>query len=208
MINVFDKYYKEYDQWYEENKFVYLSEIAAIRKVLPENAKGLEVGVGTGRFAAALNTHYGLDLSQNMLCIARERGINVVAASAQEIPFKSGVFDYITFIISICFINNYRKALEQAIRVLKPAGRVIIGFVDKDSFLGRAYKEKKSLFYEKANFFNVKEIGDLARNAGLSNIHYYQTLFALPRQIDSVEEPKEGFGQGGFVVVAGTKSTN
>jgi len=52
-MSVFDRYYKEYDAWYDRNKFVYLSELEAIREVLPREAKGLEVGVGTGRIAQA-----------------------------------------------------------------------------------------------------------------------------------------------------------
>jgi ubiquinone/menaquinone biosynthesis C-methylase UbiE len=48
---VFDKYFKEYDEWYEKNKLAYLSEVAALKKVIPKGKKGLEIGVGTGRFA-------------------------------------------------------------------------------------------------------------------------------------------------------------
>jgi len=52
--NIFDIYPKEYDNWYEENKFAYLSEIEALKKVIPEKGEGLEIGVGTGRFAQPL----------------------------------------------------------------------------------------------------------------------------------------------------------
>jgi len=36
MNNIFDKHYKRYDAWYEKHKFVYLSELEAIKKVLPK----------------------------------------------------------------------------------------------------------------------------------------------------------------------------
>ena len=62
--NSFQKYSKEYDQWYERNKFAYLSEIEALKKVIPEQGKGLEIGVGTGRFAQSLGISVGLDPSE------------------------------------------------------------------------------------------------------------------------------------------------
>jgi len=60
-VNIFDRYYKRYDNWYEKNKFAYLSELKTVRKVLPRKGKGLEIGVGTGRFAAALGISTGID---------------------------------------------------------------------------------------------------------------------------------------------------
>jgi len=33
----------------------------------------------------------------------------------------------------------------------------------------------------------------------------YQTLFHLPPNIKDIEEPRKGFGQGGFVVIKGIK---
>lgn len=50
-MNIFDAYPKEYDQWYERNRFAYLSEIETLKKVISETGRGLEIGVGTGRFA-------------------------------------------------------------------------------------------------------------------------------------------------------------
>ncbi len=67
MKNIFDKRYKKYDAWYKENKFAYLSELEAIRKVLPKKGKGLEIGVGTGRFAAPLGIKFGIDPSEDMI---------------------------------------------------------------------------------------------------------------------------------------------
>lgn len=56
MSGIFDRYYKRYDAWYGRNRYTYLSELRAIRKFLPRKGKGLEIGVGTGRFAGPLKT--------------------------------------------------------------------------------------------------------------------------------------------------------
>ena len=75
MSDIFDKYYKKYDAWYDKHKFAFLSELEVIMKVLPRDEKGFEIGVGTGRFAAALGITMGIDPSGKMLDIAQERGM-------------------------------------------------------------------------------------------------------------------------------------
>ena len=205
-MKIFDRYYKKYDAWYDKNKFAYLSELKAIRKVLPKKGKGLEVGVGTGRFAQALGIESGIDPSKNMIEIARERGVNVKLGYGERLPFKNATFDYEAVIITICFTKNPEKVLKEAYRVLKKKGKIIIGIVDKDSFLGKFYQKKKSAFYKEASFFGIKEITDLLKNTGFSKFSYYQTLYNFPDRIKSVQKPQKGFGRGGFVVIAGEKT--
>jgi len=205
MSSIFDKYYEKYDAWYDKNEFAYLSELKAIRKVLPKKGKGLEIGVGTGRFAQALGIESGIDPSKNMIKIARKRGINVKLGYGERLPFKNATFDYAAVIITICFTKNPKKVLKEACRVLKKKGKIIIGIVDKDSFLGKFYQKKKSPFYKKANFFNVKELTELLKKPDFSKFSYYQTLYKLPGEIKLAQRPRKGFGQGGFVVISGEK---
>jgi hypothetical protein len=47
-------YYRRYDDWFERHRAAYLSELLAIRALLPWEGRGLEIGVGTGRFAGPL----------------------------------------------------------------------------------------------------------------------------------------------------------
>ena len=206
MNNIFDRYHKKYDAWYDRNKFAYLSELKAVRKFLPKKrGKGLEIGVGTGRFAAPLGIKFGVDPSKNMIETARKRGVDVRLGSGERLPFKNAVFDYTAIIITICFVKNPEKVLKEACRVLKKKGKIIMGIVDKNSFLGEFYRKKKSVFYKKANFFNIGEIIDLLKDVGFSKFSYYQTLYKLPAEIKLVQKPRKGFGQGGFVVISGEK---
>jgi len=205
MNGIFDKYYRKYDTWYDRHKFAYLSEIGALKKVVPKKGEGLEIGVGTGRFASRLGIKYGVDPSENMLQIARKRGIDVRRAQGERLPFESSIFDYIAIIITLCFVKDPVKVLIEAKRVLKKRGKIIIGIVDKDSFLGEFYQRKKSLFYKQAHFFGVKEVTDLLKMSGFTRISYYQTIFKLPDEMISVEKPRKGFGRGGFVVISGIK---
>ncbi len=202
MSDVFDKHYKKYDAWYDKHKFAFLSELEAIKRVLPRDERGLEIGVGTGRFSSALGITTGIDPSRNMLELAQERGVNIRAGFGEDIPFLDGTFDYAVIIITLCFVKNPKKVLEEAHRVLKKGGRIIIGIVDKESFLGKFYRKKKSSFYRQARFLSVKEATDLLKKSGFTYFSYYQTISILPDKMFSVENPKKGFGKGGFVVIS------
>ena len=202
MSNVFDRYVKEYDMWYNKNQFAYLSELEVLKKVLPKKGTGLEIGVGTARFAAPLGIKFGIDTSRKMLKIARARGIDVKLASGENLPFNNSLFDYVIVINTLCFVKHPLKVLEEAKRVLKKTGKIIVGIIDKNSFLGKTYQKKKSLFYNKAHFLGVKEVINLLRTVGLKRISCYQTLFSFPDDITLIEKPRRGFGTGGFVVIS------
>lgn len=201
MRNLFNKYYKEYDAWYGRNRFAYLSEVEAIKKVLPKKGKGLEIGVGTGRFASRLGIRYGIDPSAKMLKIAKRRGIKTEVAYGENLPFGNNEFDYALIAITICFVNDPEKVIAESKRVLKENGRIIIGIVDKNSFLGKYYQKKKSKFYKAARFFSAKGIVNLLKKQHFSNFSFWQAIFDFPDKIKRVEIPKRGFGKGGFVVI-------
>lgn len=202
MSSLFDGHYREYDAWYDKHRLVFLSELEAIKKVLPEKGNGLEIGVGTGRFAHALGIGTGIDPSENMIQVAKKRDIDVCQACGESLPFKDSTFDYAAIIIALCFAQYPLKLLKETNRALKKNGQIIIGIVDKNSFLGNFYKKKKSPFYKKAHFFTVKNIIDMLRAAGFKGFSCYQTVFDLPDKISSVEKPQESFGKGGFVVIS------
>jgi len=205
MSNIFDKYYKKYDKWYDRNKFAYLSELEVLKKVIPKRGNGLEIGVGTGRFAAPLGITTGVDPSKKMLEIAKKRGVAVRLGYGEKLPFGNSVFDYVAIIITLCFVKAPAKVLTETRKVLKKNGKLIIGIIDKDSFLGKHYQRKKSVFYKQANFFSVKGLANLLKATGFIRFTYYQTVFHLPEKINSIEKPRKGFGKGGFVVISGEK---
>jgi ubiquinone/menaquinone biosynthesis C-methylase UbiE len=205
MNSIFDRYHKKYDAWYDRNKFAYLSELEAVRSVLPSWGRGLEIGVGTGRFSLPLGIDIGIDPSKDMLEIAKERGVSTRWGVGEDLPFLNDSFDYVAIIITLCFVRDPEKVLKEAWRVLAKNGKIIIGIIDKDSFLGKFYQKKKSVFYKEATFFSVGEVTDLLKSNGFKNISYLQTVFHLPEKISSIEKPQKGFGKGGFVVISAKK---
>jgi len=204
-MNVFDRHHRRYDAWYDKNRCAYLSELKAVRKVLPKRGRGLEVGVGTGRFAAPLGIGCGIDPSKNMREMARERGVDARPGVGEALPFRDAAFDYVVLIITLCFVRRPQRVLRESRRVLKRNGEIILGIVDKGSFLGRSYRKKKSAFYRQARFFSVPEATCLLSKAGFFGFSYYQTLYGSPGRIRSVQKPRKGFGRGGFIVIRGYK---
>jgi ubiquinone/menaquinone biosynthesis C-methylase UbiE len=206
-MNIFDQYSTKYDAWYDRNRCAYLSELAALKKAIPRGGLGLEIGVGTGRFAPPLGIAVGIDPSKNMIRIAEQRGVDARLGFGERLPFKNSTFDYVAIIIALCFVQNPQKVLNESKRVLKGKGKLVLGIIDKDSSLGRFYKKKKSVFYKQANFFSVGEVTELLKAIGFDRFYYHQTLFKSPYELRSVEEVRKGFGKGAFAVIRAETTT-
>lgn len=77
----FDNNIERYENWFENHKFACGSEMAAIRKLLPESQKGIEIGVGTGRFSVSLNIPFELEPSLKAGEISQKQGVHVCAGA-------------------------------------------------------------------------------------------------------------------------------
>jgi SAM-dependent methyltransferase len=206
-IRPFEEHLDEYENWFVENRLAYESELEAVRAHLPEGGRGLEIGVGSGLFAQPLGIGHGVEPSPRMRSAAAGRGIQVVEGVAEDLPFDDGAFDFALMVTTICFVDDARTALEEARRVVRPGGRVVVGLVDRDSPVGRSYQEhqEESVFYRDATFFTTEEVLSLMETVGLVSFRITQTLFHPLDQITAVEEFREGYGQGSFVVLSGKK---
>ena len=205
--DVFEKYAQEYDKWFDENKDVYKSEIMILRGLIPREGVGLEVGVGTGRFATPLGIKMEVEPAKAMADMARKRGINVHEGRAEALPFDDESFDFVLMMTTICFLEDPLLALEEAKRVLKPEGHIIIGIIDRDSPLGMSYERKKttSKFYKYANFHSADEVLNWLRSLNFGHIVTRQTIFKSPEEIDALEPFEEGHGKGAFVAISARK---
>lgn len=206
-ILVFEEHTREYDRWFETHSYAYESEVLAVRSLLPRSGKGLEVGVGTGRFAPRVGIKIGVEPAQVMASIARQRGVQVYEARAEALPFVDESFDSVLMVTTICFFNDPLRALRETWRVLKPLGHIAIGMIDKDSSLGKSYEAKKrgSTFYRYAHFYCVAQVIGWLKQLGFGAIKTCQTIFKLPKEMTAVEPVKDGYGEGGFVVISAQK---
>ena len=197
----------EYDDWFSRNRFAYESELEAVRTLLPRQGTGVEIGVGTGRFAGELGITLGVEPSRSMGNVARKRGIAVICGIAEALPFRDGRFDFALMVTVLCFFDDAEGALREAHRVLAPAGSLVLAFIDRNSPVGAMYEQRKgdSLFYRSATFYPALEVATLLRNAGFRTLAFRQTIFQAPGGMDRTDPVREGHGDGCFVVVRADK---
>jgi SAM-dependent methyltransferase len=205
-IEPFNGYSSKYEMWFEKNRYAYQSELNAVKMLLPRG-EGVEVGVGSGRFSTPFGIQFGVDPSLEMMKIARKRGIKVIGGVAEMLPFRRSLFDFILMVTTICLLPNVEVSLKEASRVLRSNGVLIIGFIDRNSPVGKLYLKHKeeNVFYRVANFYTAQEIIALLGKAGFHSFSFTQTIFRLLPEITSVEPVKDGYGEGSFVVIRAQK---
>jgi len=195
-IQVFENFHNRYDKSFTRHQWVYRSEIEAVSKLIPHGGIGLEVGVGTGKFATPFAVAAGLDPSRAMASIAKKKGIEVVRGVGENLPFAAETFDFVVLVTTICFVEDAYMTLREARRVLKDHGFVIVGLVDKDSTLGRFYESRKeaSVFYRAATFYSVNQVRDWLTGLSFADSCAYQTIFQPLDRIERMEPIWNGYG--------------
>ena len=139
-----------------------------------------------------------------MARIAQSRGISIARAVAEELPFADHTIDYILMVTTICFLTDLPAAFTEIHRVLKPGSLLIIGFIDRESPLGKKYELMKgtSRFYKGATFYSASQVMNNLSEAGFSDFQICQTIFTDPGNMSSCDPVQEGHGKGGFAVIS------
>ena len=94
-IAPFEKHVKQYEEWFVKNRWVYEAELRAVKDMIPTVGQGVEIGVGTGRFAEPLGIKMGVEPSKRMREIAQKKGIQVLDGVAEELSFDDSKFDFV-----------------------------------------------------------------------------------------------------------------
>ena len=206
-IKAFEKYTKQYDSWFDENSYAYRSEVLAIMELLNPNKNSVEIGVGSGRFAFPLGIKHGIDPSDKMRKLALKRGIEVIKGAAENLPYLDNSFDFVLMVTTICFLDDVKKAFDEVNRILNIDGCFIIGFIDKESPIGKIYMENKANnpFYNAAIFYSVNEVLNHLTNSGFKDFSFRQTIFKPLEKIKKIEPVENGYGKGSFIVIKANK---
>jgi SAM-dependent methyltransferase len=100
-------------------------ELAALRRLLGRGAgRCLDAGCGTGVATAAVAelgwSVVGVDVSEDLLQLARRRGLEVVRASANALPFGDASFDAAVSVWTHTDVDDFAAATTEVARVLQP----------------------------------------------------------------------------------------
>ncbi len=175
---------------------------------MPGSRAALEVGVGTGRFAANLGVRYGVEPLMPMAVLAAHRGVEVSLGRAEALPFTSESFDAVLFVTTLCFVRDPLKSLQEANRVLKVSGLLVVGMLDEDSPPGKPYSAKRSSdkFYIGSNFYPVSHVIAWILESGFDGLSSRQTIFNDVASMTRPDEVRIGHGDGLFVVLCARKT--
>lgn len=93
----FQRIAKTYDYWKRKNSYYYENLRRLLREYIPAGQRVVEIGTATGDILASLqpSTGTGIDLSTDMIAIAREKHVNNPALrfEAQDISDRQEPFD-------------------------------------------------------------------------------------------------------------------
>ncbi|WP_022799148.1 class I SAM-dependent methyltransferase [Thermus islandicus] len=125
-----------YEDWYRTplGAFVISEEERALRGLLPEGQRLLEVGAGTGYWLRRLpyRERVGVEPSAAMRRVgeARTPEARWVAGKGEALPFGDGAFDAVLLFTTLEFVEDVERVLQEARRVLRPGGALLVGILD------------------------------------------------------------------------------
>jgi len=95
---------------------------------LPSRARVLDVAAGTGLITRMLEARghevVALDLSSEMLAVARRCGATAVLAAAEALPFPDATFDGLTFGYLLRYVSEPVETMRELARVVRPGGAI------------------------------------------------------------------------------------
>jgi SAM-dependent methyltransferase len=171
--DVFEEYAEDYDRWFDEHHDVYLTELARIRKILPPpDSRSIEMGVGSGRFAAPLGIPLGLEPSRALARMARQRGVEVIQGRVENLPMKNGVCSSVLLVTVICFLHDPIPAFQELHRILIPRGDLIVAFIEREGQIHQKYLQdkEKGRFLSLARFYSSEEVRGFLRETGFQAV--------------------------------------
>lgn len=159
--------YKGYqDVWKQGIEPFHRARIDPIFCEIPEGAKVLDVGCNSGEFMLMCQTKgcdvTGVDVAPEIIEKAKAKGLNVLEADAENLPFPDATFDVLVCMEVLIHLHDPVKALKEFRRVLKPSG-VLLGSAPhanlerhfwEEKRLHRRYYDEGSLYHDLSESFD------------------------------------------------------
>ncbi len=181
MENIFNTWPEKYDQWFQTliGRLVEEYEVKLILEMLQivPGQRILDAGCGTGVFTRHLLTAEaqvdGLEISLPMLKRAKEKLVGYPFRSIQgdmlHLPFQDNRFDKFLSVTAIEFIEEAGAAVQEAFRVTRPGGCIVVATLNSLSPWASRRKEaarKGHPLFRQAIFRSPAEIRALTAIEG------------------------------------------
>jgi ubiquinone/menaquinone biosynthesis C-methylase UbiE len=208
MEAIFDKYAQHYDSWFmtPAGRKVFDLELDTLIEFIhpSQGMKLLDVGIGTGLFSlefARMGMDVsGIDPSEEMIAITRNRGLNAKIGAGEDIPFADNVFDVVLSMSSMEFSSDPDRFVSEMVRVARPCAPIVVAVLNLYAFHGMKRRIKgllKKTIFSKAHFYSFWELKHLLlRHA--SSVQVTSSVFINPKPspfILSRAEAVEKFGK-------------
>ncbi len=115
----------------------------------------------------------GLDVTAEVLEGA-PNGVRTVVGRAEDMPFPPAAFDAVVFVASLQFIEDWRKALAETMRVLSGGGRFIAMLLNPASAFYRDKLRNNRSYVRKMRHSDLQEI-----EAAIKRVFTVQTEYFL-----------------------------
>lgn len=131
------RYYDDFSHSYERGRgygYHQMIDDLEVQVTTPyaQGARVLELGCGTGlilaRIAEVATEAVGIDLSEGMAQLARDRGLDVHIGSVSDLPFEDDQFDLTYSFKVLAHVPDIEAALREAVRVTRPGGHLLLEF--------------------------------------------------------------------------------
>jgi ubiquinone/menaquinone biosynthesis C-methylase UbiE len=177
----YDKAMRPLDRWF----------LARLRRTtlsyLPEGARVLELGAGTGlNFAFYPENASGAasELSSGMLRVASEKErpekLQLVQSCAEQLPFKNHSFDAAFATLVFCSLARPEQAFSELRRVVKPGGTVLLlEHVRPPGLLGRIFDVLSLITVRLFDDHLNRRTASAAREAGLNVVRVEESMLGI-----------------------------
>lgn len=129
LIKYFDTLAPERVRWVEKNRYYHQQLAKTFSFFIPPGRSVLEIGCGAGQLLAALKPArgVGIDISSNMVRVARERypHLDFRVDNLEDLQLDEK-FDYIVISDLLGFLYDVQRSLENLRRVCSPRTRIVI----------------------------------------------------------------------------------
>lgn len=174
MVGVLEKYIR-----FCESSFgvsLMAKEAEYLRNELEGRRRILDVGCGIGTFEERLPelNIIGVDMSKEMIETARARTTNLYClADATRLPFIDASFDALFYVTSLEFMDDYKGAIEEAVRVLEPEGKLIAMVLNPESMYFKTHYSKQGSYFRRMKNKNLGAMADyIGRRFNVQTNHF------------------------------------